>query len=144
MSTSTPASSDAIGRLTSTTLARRALVAAVLGLGLTVLARIAAVALDPSLTGVEQFGWMPVVTVTLVSTAGAALVYAALDRFTARPARWFLVVAGAVFLVMLVPLTLGAAALDLTGNARFGLGVLHLTAAVGIVAGVLGADRLAR
>jgi hypothetical protein len=45
---------------------------------------------------------------------------------------------------MLAPLTLGAADFGFTTNAQVGLGVLHLTAAVGIVAGVLGADRVGR
>ena len=114
-----------------------------LGLALTVLVRLVAVALDASLADVEQFGWVPVATVTVVATVGATLVYAALDRHTDRPARWFLAATVAVFLVMLAPLTLGAASLDPTTNAQVGLAALHLAAA-GIVAGVLGVDRVTR
>jgi hypothetical protein len=143
MATSTPTSpaADVRPRLDSRLLARRGLTAAALALVLTVLARVAAVQFDPALADVAQFGWVPVLAVTLLASVGATLVYGVLDRYTERPARWFLVAATLVFLVMLVPLTLGAADLELTTNAQLGLGVLHLTAAVGIVAGLLGTDR---
>ncbi|MFC5972690.1 DUF6069 family protein [Halomarina salina] len=146
MSTRTPTSPDASTRthLGSGALARRGIAAAVLGLLLTAVTRLVAVALDSSLADVQQFAWGPVVGVTLVAALGATLVYAVFDRFTDRPDRWFLVAAAAVFLVMLAPLTLGAESLDLTTNAQVGLVGLHLAAAVGIAAGILGSDRVAR
>ncbi|MWG35940.1 DUF6069 family protein [Halomarina oriensis] len=137
-STPTPPAGGVRTRLDSGTLVRRGLVAALLALVLTVVARFVAVALDSTLAGVEQFGWVPIVAVTLVASVGATLVYATLDRLTERPARWFLVAAALVFLFMLAPLTLGAGDLGLPTNAQLGLGALHLTAAVGIVVGLLG------
>lgn len=143
MSTTTPTSPDASTRtrLTGNTLVRRGVAALVFGLVLTVLTRVVAVAMDPSLAAVDQFGWVPVVAVTVVAAIGATLVYAVLNRFTARPARWFLVAAVAVFVLMLAPLTLGAESLGLTESAQVGLGALHLAAAVGIAAGILGGGR---
>lgn len=143
MATSTPISPAASvrTRLDPRLLARRGLTATALALVLTVLARLAAVQVDPALADVAQFGWVPIVGVTLLASVGATLVYGALDRYTERPARWFLLAATLVFLVMLVPLTLGATGLGLTTTAQLGLGVLHLTAAVGIVVGLLGTRR---
>jgi hypothetical protein len=144
MATTTPTPGDTAvrTRLDSGTLVRRGLTAAALALVLTVLARLVAVALDPSLASLDQFGWGPVVGMTLAASVGATLVYAALDRFTERPVRWFLVVATLVFLFFLFPLTLGASDLGLTSNAQLALGSLHLTVAAGIVAGLLGVGRV--
>jgi hypothetical protein len=146
MATSATVGSDTTAptRSTTATLARRALAAAGLGLVLTALARVVAVALDPALADVAQFAWPAVLGVTLVAAVGATAVHAVLERYTDRPARWFLLAAAVVFLAMLTPLTVGAADFAFTTNARVGLGALHLAAAVGIVAGVLGVDRVGR
>ncbi|MFD1514895.1 DUF6069 family protein [Halomarina rubra] len=145
MSTSTPTSPDASTRtrLSANALVRRGVAAVALGLLLTVVTRLVAVTFDPSLADVAQFGWGPVVAVTVVAAVGATVVYALLDRFTARPDRWFLA-AVVVFLFMLAPLTLGAGSLGLAANAQLGLGALHLAAAVGITVGVLGGGRMRR
>lgn len=73
---------------------------------------------------------IPVLMFTVMSTIGAALVYAALQRFTAQPTRIFYIVSGVVFLGMVFPpLSLTNAPTEMI----IALQVLHVAAAVPIV-----------
>ena len=75
----------------------------------------------------------------IVAGAGAALTYAAVDRFTARPVRNFVAIAAAVFLVMLVPVVAVAPAMGVTPIGQGLLVLYHLLVAVPLTAFVVGA-----
>lgn len=77
--------------------------------------------------------WGPALGFTAFAAVVATLVYAALDRFTARTDRNFLVVAAVVTLVMLVPVATVAPSIPGATTALLAvLVVFHLVAAVGI------------
>jgi hypothetical protein len=87
--------------------------------------------IDPSL---GPFQWLPLVASTVVAGVGATLVYAALDRYTARPGRNFLAVSAVVFVGMLVPVLTVAPSLGVAGDLQAVLVALHAAVAVPIVA----------
>jgi hypothetical protein len=77
--------------------------------------------------------WGATLGVTAFAAVIATLVYAVLDRFTARPDRNFLVVAVAVSLLMLVPVATVAPSIPGATTGLLGVLVaLHVVAAVGI------------
>jgi hypothetical protein len=108
------------------------LVAVVLALAV----RTAAVATDPGLVTLDPFSVVPVVGSGVVAGAGAAVVYAAAVRLTARPVRTFLVVAAVVFLAMLVPVVAVAPALGAGAAAQGWLVAMHAAVAVPLVVAV--------
>jgi len=104
---------------------------------------VAALGLDVGVSGAQSpFGAVPIVTSTVVSGAGAAVAYAALVRFTARPVRNFTALSAAVFVVMLLPVVAVAPSLGLTAVGQGALVALHVAVAVPLVAFVAGAVRL--
>lgn len=76
---------------------------------------------------------------TIAAGAGAALAYAVVNRFTARPVRNFVAIAAAVFLVMLVPVFAVAPAMGITPTGQGLLVAYHLIVAVPLTAFVVGA-----
>lgn len=122
------------------TLVDKILGAAVLGLGLTAVTRLVAIALESDLATVEQFGWVPVTGAVLVSVLAAAFVYAALDRLTARPLRAFLAVSAVVLALSMASVVLAADSFGLDAGTQLGLVAMHVACAVGIVAGVVALD----
>ena len=108
------------------------LVAVVLALAV----RAAAVATDPGLGALDPFAVVPVVGSAVVAGAGAAVVYAAAVRLTARPVRTFLVAAAVVFVAMLVPVVTVAPTLGAGTAARGWLVAMHLAVAVPLVVAV--------
>ncbi len=130
---------------TRTRLARGALVdktlgAAVLGLALTAVTRLVAIALEPDLATVEQFGWVPVTGSVLAAVLGAAVVYAVLTRTAATPVRAFLAVGAFVLALSVVPIALGAGTFGFDTTAQLGLAAMHVACAVGIVGGFVALD----
>lgn len=93
-----------------------------------------AVTANPSLAGADPFAPGPIAVTTVVAGAGAAVVYAALVRLTARPTRNFLIVAGAVFVLSLLPVFLTELGLGLAG--QLWLAGLHLAVAVPVAAAI--------
>ncbi|MFC4359969.1 DUF6069 family protein [Halobium salinum] len=91
-------------------------------------------AVDPTL---DPFRWAPIIGSTVASGVGATVVYALLDRYTERPVRNFLAVAGAVLLAMFVPLVTVAPALGVDPTGQILLGVLHVVVAATVVAVLL-------
>ena len=75
----------------------------------------------------------------IAAGVGAALTYAAVSRFTARPARNFVAIAAAVSLVMLVPVVAVAPAMGVTPIGQGLLVLYHLLVAVPLTAFVVGA-----
>lgn len=119
------------------TLARAGLAGIVAGLALVAAVRLLAGVVLP-VAGLDPYGWVPAVGSVLAFGVGATVVYAILDRYAANARRSFLVAAGVVFALMLVPVfvvgpSLGADTLAL----QAGLVALHVAAAVGIVGGLL-------
>jgi hypothetical protein len=89
----------------------------------------------------SPFDAIPLVASSAIAGAGAAVVYAGLVRYTARPTRNFLVVAAAVFAAMLVPVAAFAPELGVTATGQLTLVVLHVAVAVPIVAAIVGLRR---
>jgi hypothetical protein len=98
--------------------------------------------IDVGATGaMSPFAAGPLVGATVVAGAGAAVVYALLVRFTAQPARNFVVAAVVVFVLMLVPVF----AAPPEGITQVGQGILivyHLIVAVSLVAFLVGTVEL--
>lgn len=95
--------------------------------------------LDVGATGaMSPFATAPLVASSVVAGAGAALVYAALVRLTARPVRNFLVASGVVFALMLVPVVAFAPSLGVTPVGQAVLAAYHVVVAVPIVAAIVG------
>jgi len=88
------------------------------------------------------FGTVPIVMSAVVAGIGAAVVYAALVRFTRRPVRNFLVASAVVFGLMLVPVVAAAPGMGVTAVGQGVLVVLHAVVAVPLVAFAVGAVRL--
>ncbi|WP_276260700.1 DUF6069 family protein [Haloglomus litoreum] len=89
----------------------------------------------------DPFAVLPLLATTVVAGVGAAVAYAVLDRFTARPARNFTALAAAVFTLMLVPVVAFAPTLGVTAVGQAVLVAFHAVVAVPIVAFVTGALR---
>ncbi|WP_276272123.1 DUF6069 family protein [Haloarcula litorea] len=99
-----------------------------------------ALALPLGVTGATSpFAAVPIVASTVVAGTGAAVAYAALVRFTDRPVRNFTVLAGVVFVGMLVPVVAVAPTLGVTATGQAVLVALHVAVAVPLVAFVVGA-----
>lgn len=128
-------------RLLRESLVGKTLGAAVLGLALTAATRLAAIAFEPDLAAVEQFGWVPTVGTVLVATLGAALVYATLVRSVESPVRAFLAVSAAVLALSMVPVVLGAGQFGFDTTTQLGLAAMHVACALGIVGGFVALDR---
>jgi hypothetical protein len=130
---------------TASDLTRRTALGVVSALVLAFAVRLLVGALDVNL-GVAgpttPFGTGPIAGSTVVAGVGAAVVYAALVRLTARPTRNFLVVAAAVFAVMLVPVFAFAPSLGVTPAGQVVLVALHAAVAAPLVAFVVGAVRV--
>ena len=95
--------------------------------------------LDVGATGaMSPFATAPLVASAVVAGAGAAIVYAALARFTARPVRNFLVASGVVFAVMLVPVVAFAPSLGVTPVGQAVLAVYHVIVAGPVVGAIVG------
>jgi len=69
---------------------------------------------------------------------GAAIAYAALDKFTDQPVRNFLAVATIVFVVMLVPVALFAPEQGVATTDQFVLAFYYVLVAVPLVAFIVG------
>jgi len=87
----------------------------------------------------SPFGAGPLVGSSIAAGGGAALIYAAVDRFTARPVRNFVAIAAAVFVVMLVPVVVVAPAMGVTPTGQGLLVLYHLIVAVPLTALIVGA-----
>lgn len=124
------------------TLARRTalgVLVAVLAL-LTTQAIVDAAEITVGVTGaMSPFAAGPLVGSAIAAGAGAALTYAAVDRFTARPVRNFVAIAAAVFAVMLVPVFVVAPAMGVTPTGQGVLVLYHLLVAVPLTAFIVGA-----
>jgi len=87
----------------------------------------------------SPFGLLAVL-VAILAGAGAAVAYAALVRYTDRPARNFGILSAAVFLLMLVPVFTFAPSQGVAeGTGQGLLVVLHAAVAVPLVAFISGA-----
>ena len=101
---------------------------------------VASRALDVGAAGpTSPFTAGPLVGATVAAGAGAAVVYAGLARFTDRPVRNFLAAAGAVFVLLLVPVVAFAPSIGVTPVGQAVLVVHHLLVAIPIVAFLVGA-----
>ena len=117
------------------------LVAVVLALFVRGLALGVGVNLGP--TGASSpFALSPLVMSTVVAGVGAAVAYAVLDRLTGRPVRNFLVLAGVVFVGMMLPVALFAPTLGVTTVGQVVLAIFHAVVAAPLVAFIIGAVRL--
>lgn len=126
-------------------LARRTTVGVLTAVVATLLTRAIAgtLAIDLGATGaMTPFAAVPLVASAVFAGAGAAVAYAALVRLTERPVRNFVLLAGVVFVGMLLPVVLFAPALGVTTAGQALLVVLHVTVAVPLTAFVIGAVRL--
>jgi hypothetical protein len=95
--------------------------------------------LDVGPTGaMTPFDPTPLVASAITAGAGAALVYAAVVRFTDRPVRNFLVASVVAFVLSLVPVVTFAPSLGVTGVGQAVLAVYHVVVAVPIVASLVG------
>ena len=126
---------------TGTDLARRT----ALGVGVAAVAvviaqaAVTALGLDVGAAGrMSPFSAGALVGSTVAAGVGAAVVYAGLIRFTARPVRNFLVAAGVVFALQLLPVAVLAPSLGVTPVGQAVLVFHHVVVAVPIVAALLG------
>jgi peptidoglycan/LPS O-acetylase OafA/YrhL len=127
-------------------LARRTAVGVLVGVvltGIVVVVGVDVLGLEVLKRGEERamspFG-IPAVLSAVVAGTGAAVTYAALVRYTDRPARNFGILSAAVFLLMLVPVFASAPGQGVSeGTGQALLVVLHAAVAVPIVAFVSGA-----
>ncbi len=104
---------------------------------------VTALGLNLGVSGPQSpFGAVPIVSSTVFSGVGAAVVYAALVRLTDRPVRNFTALSAAVFVVMLVPVFAIGPSLGLTAVGQGALVLIHVAVAVPLVAFVAGAVRL--
>ncbi|MUV58913.1 DUF6069 family protein [Halogeometricum sp. CBA1124] len=130
---------------TASDLARRTTFGVVTALVLAFAVRLLVGVLDVNL-GVAgpttPFAAPPILGSTVVAGIGAAVVYAALARFTARPTRNFVAAAAVVFAVMLVPVFAFTPSLGVTAAGQAVLVVLHAVIAAPLVAFVVGAVRV--
>lgn len=126
----------------ATDLARRA----TLGIGVAVVAVLAAQVLVDAL-GVDvgasgptsPFAATPLVSSTIVSGAGATVVYAGLVRYTGRPVRNFVALSVVVFALLLLPAVLVAPSLGISPAGQAVLVGYHVLVAVPITAFLVGA-----
>lgn len=87
----------------------------------------------------SPFAAGPLVGTTVVAGAAAAVVYAGVIRFTDRPMRNFLLLAGVAFALQLVPVVAFAPSLDVTPLGQAVLVAYHVLVAVPLVVSLLGA-----
>lgn len=133
---------SATGPLTGSDLARRTAIGVVVAIVALLVAQslITVLGVDVGTPGEQNpFAVGSLVGSTVVAGIGAALVYAALDRFTDRPVRNFVVVAVGVFALMLVPVLTVAPTIGVTPTGQAVLVLYHLLVAVPLVAFVVGA-----
>jgi hypothetical protein len=126
---------------TATALGRRTTAGVAVALAAVLLARVLVngLGLDLGATGaMSPFAVGPLVGTTIVAGVGAAVVYAALVRYTRRPVRNFAAVAAAVFLFMLVPVAVVTPSTGVTPTGQAVLVAYHLLVAVPLVAFVVG------
>jgi hypothetical protein len=90
----------------------------------------------------NPFAAAPVLGSVVVAGVLAAVAYAALDRFTARPTRNFAALAAVVFAAMLVPVLTVAPSMGVTAAGQVVLAVFHILVALPLVAFVAGTVRL--
>jgi hypothetical protein len=90
----------------------------------------------------SPFSAAPILGSVVVSGVLAAVAYAALDRFTARPTRNFLALAAVVFAVMLVPVLTVTPSMGVTAAGQAVLVAFHALVAAPLAAFVVGAVRL--
>ncbi|MUV88563.1 hypothetical protein GJ629_00570 [Halapricum sp. CBA1109] len=127
---------------TGGSLARRTTVGVVVALVGVLLSQtlVDALAVDVGASGpASPFAAVPLVATTIAAGIGAAVVYGALITVTDRPVRNFLVVAVAVFAVMLVPVVSVTPSMGVTPTGQGVLVLYHVVVAVPIVAFVAGA-----
>ena len=95
--------------------------------------------IDVGVTGsMSPFAAGPLTTATIVAGVGAAIVYATVVTFTARPVRNFVAISVGVFVLMLAPVFLAPP----EGITPAGQGILvlyHLLVAIPLVIFILGA-----
>lgn len=131
---STPRQTTVRGARTARALATRTTLGTALAVLLALTTRGLALEVDPSLAGQAPFDTLAVAGSAVAAGVGAALVWTGLVRWAARPVRRFLVVAGAVFAVMLVPVATLAPELGVTGAGQAWLVALHAAVALPLVA----------
>lgn len=153
ITTETPTEGSTDGRIerrypvptTAVELARRATVGTFVAIVAALLARAIAFAVYPDIgagvTAPSPFAIGSIVGFTVFSGAGAAVVYAALVRLTARPVRNFAVAVAAFFVVMMGPLLTAAPAQGVTTVGLAVLFVFHVVVAGSLVAFIAGAIR---
>jgi hypothetical protein len=127
--------------VTATALARRTTAGIVAALAAVLLAQalVDGLGVDVGAAGpMSPFAVGPLVGTTIAAGVGAAVLYAALVRYTHSPVRNFVAVAAAVFLVMLVPVAVVAPSSGVTATGQAVLAAYHLLVAVPLVAFVLG------
>lgn len=112
-----------------------AVVASLLVLGIVTL-----LGLDLGVPGPNSpFAVAPTIAGTVFAGAGAAVAYAVLARYTARPTRNFLALAGVVFAAMLLPILVVAPSMGVSPVGQAVLVLVHAVVAVPIVAALIGA-----
>jgi len=98
---------------------------------------------DIGATGeMSPFSAGPLVSSTIFAGVGAAVAYAGLVRFTARPVRNFVALSTVVFIVMLVPVAVVTPTMDITLTGQAILVFYHVLVAVPLVAFITGAISL--
>ena len=86
----------------------------------------------------SPFDPLAIVGTTVAAGAGAAIVYAVLDRLTDRPVRNFVVAAVVVFVLQLVPVFVFTPSLGVTLSGQVVLVVYHFLVAIPLVAFIVG------
>ncbi|ELZ35113.1 hypothetical protein C474_00535 [Halogeometricum pallidum JCM 14848] len=137
--------SRAVAPATAGDLARQTAFGVLTALVLVFAARLAIELLNVNVgaTGaMNPFAAAPILGSVVVAGIAAAVAYAALDRFTARPTRNFVALAAVVFAGMLVPVVIFAPSLGVTVAGQVVLAVFRALVAVPLAAFVVGAVRL--
>ena len=137
--------SGAVAPTTAGDLARRTAFGVLTALVLVFAARlvVALLGVDVGAAGATSpFAAAPILGSVVVAGVLAAVAYAALDRFTARPTRNFVALAAVVFAAMLVPVLTVAPAMGVTAAGQAVLAVFHVLVALPLVAFVVGTVRL--
>lgn len=125
-------------RQTHASLPERALIGLVLALVLNALVRAITGALV-DVAGVDPLAWGPILTVTTIAAVGATVVYVAVSRVSTHPDRHFGSIATVVLVFSMVPVFTAAPSIPgVTTTVLVALAVLHVTTAVGLVAGLTG------
>ncbi|WP_435196033.1 DUF6069 family protein [Natronomonas sp. EA1] len=114
-------------------LSRRGLVAFVAAMLSVLVARALMGQLAPAAVAGDPLAYPSIFLVVTGATVVATLVYAAIDRYTDEPARYFVGVGLLVLALSFAPIVLTAPALGVTSDGQLLLAILHIIAAVAIM-----------